>query len=40
MVAEASLGGVLLFVGVGALLVGAAALVVGVLTLRSARKAV
>jgi uncharacterized protein (DUF3084 family) len=40
MVAEASLGGVLLVVGVGALLVGTAALVVGILTLRSARKAV
>ena len=40
MVAEASSGGVLLFVGVGALLVGTAALVVGILTLRSARKAV
>jgi hypothetical protein len=39
MMAEASLGGVLLVVGVGALLVGTAALVVGILTLRSARKA-
>ena len=38
MVAEASSGGVLLFVCVGALLVGTAALLVGVLTLRSARK--
>ncbi len=40
MVAEASSGGALLVVGVGALLVGTAALVVGILTLRSARKAV
>jgi uncharacterized protein (DUF3084 family) len=40
MVAEASLGGVLLVVCIGALLVGTAALVVGVLTLRSARKSV
>ena len=40
MVAEASSGGVLLFVCVGALLVGTAALLVGILTLRSARKAV
>ncbi len=40
MVAEASLGGVLLVVCIGALLVGTAALVVGILTLRSARKAV
>ena len=40
MVAEASLGGVLLFVGVGVLLVSTAALVVGILPLRSARKSV